>query len=374
MNAPAPATRPDQAPTPGQLPGPAPWSAPAPGYAQADPFARPRRPGARTYLVLGLVAAVIVGLCGAGYVTQSLMFGPEAAVNGYFDALADRDAKAALGYLVPQYASGDNVDRKLLSDAALKGKGYAPPSDVTIKRVEDIKIPEYGTPGGTKQKRAELSFTIGGRTYQTTLVLQRDEQTSYGLFHRWRVLGGLSTLTVDAPYGSPLMINGISSPSRTASDGSAPTRLAFPGRYPVALADNPLLEAEGTTVDVGPEGGRVTMDVRLKDSAQEEAQRQVKAYLDECAESTELEPQGCPFSVYSYGTVTDVKWTIEKYPPVIVDLASEGFVSVYTDSYEYGVAKVTGKYDGHTFSQEVTFQVSGTVSAFKDDIVFAPSN
>ncbi len=338
------------------------------------PFAAPRKPGARTYLVLALVAAVIVGLCGIGYVGQNVLFGPEAAVKGYFGALADRDAKAALGYLATGNAGDEYGNRKLLTDAVLKDKGYTPPADVTIKKIDEAKgYPSGDTNGDPPPRVADIDFRIGDQKYQTQLSLLREEKTSYGVFHEWRVVGGLSPLVVIAAAGAPVKVNGVATPVSSPNSETRDVPAAFLGRYSVALADNPLLEADGKTVDVSPKGGEVTLDVQLKDSAREATEEQVKAYLDECAESTDLEPQNCPFSAYSYSTITDVKWTIVEYPPIKVELQPEGLVVVYTDGYEYGTAKVTGKDAGHKFSQEITFQVSGTVSVFKGDIVFAPA-
>ncbi|MGH3655522.1 MAG: hypothetical protein ACRDUA_02590 [Micromonosporaceae bacterium] len=353
--------------------------------AQTGAFVAPRTPGARAYLTVGVVIALVVGLLGGLYVVQQTMYGPEAAVRGYFGALADRDAKAALSYLAgtvdrgPGEDSGPGEDGgpgedaptpSLLTDAALKGDGYQPPSDVEIK--------EIGTPDGLSAEAASnrfaeatVGFRLGEQAHTTKVILERREETTYGVFHEWRLSGGVSTLNVVATVGAPVEVNGVpirsDAPASEYGDGIP----AFPGRYAVTLAENPLLEAKPLTVDVGAADAKAALDIQLKDSAREEAEEQVTAYLDECAESTELDPEGCPFSSYSYDTVTDVKWTIDEYPSIVVELGQEGYVSVR--SLESGVASVTWKdSEGEKQDDETTFEVYGTVAASPSGVTFYP--
>ena len=67
----------------------------------------------------------------------------------------------------------------------------------------------------------------------------------------------------------------------------------------------------------------------------------VKSKLDECAASTDAEPQGCPFSYYTSNSsrYRNFKWTIDGYPKVTsVSLSDSSFNTDEGDvtaNYEY---------------------------------------
>jgi len=111
--------------------------------------------------------------------------------------------------------------------------------------------------------------------------------------------------------------------------------------------------------------------VRLRASARAEIESLVKAYVDDCAKRTELSPRGCPFSSYSFATVTDVKWAIAQYPTIAVELGRNGTVSVR--SQRSGRATVTGKTSGGTtYDGSDTFDIYGTATLTGGRITFQP--
>jgi hypothetical protein len=299
-------------------------------------------------------------LFGGLYMVQRFAFAPETTLSGYFDALSQHDGKSALSYLEEGITEGpsDN-DSGRLQIAPLQGSGYIPPSKLKVEAITETgRTTRRGgnPPDLSEYREAQIEYQLDGSPYKATLTLHRQKETTLGVFHRWRIVGGLSSISVAAPAGTPVVVNGQAVPAAQYGYVLA----AFVGRYTVAVGDNPLWTAPATTADVGlSHGAEVQLPVQLKASARSDIEAQVRAYLDECARSTELAPDGCPFSTYSFGTVTDVKWTIQRYPTLAIEQTQEGTLSISTR--QSGLASVTGKSSTNSpFSGSDTFYVSGT--------------
>lgn len=359
--------RPDQ--TPPEPPADPTQSPPVRSPGQ-PPFVAPLNPGVKAYLGIGLVAVLLAAMFGGGYAIQHAWYDPQAAVSGYFEALRARDAERALSYLrLERLEDGPHLDRSLLTDRILTGDRYTPPSRLRISRVSQSEE------SGQRLALAALSYRIGDTPYQTSLYLRRDEQTNFGVFHRWRIIGGLSLINLGSVAGAPVRLNGVALPSRPVErPGDARSLIVFPGRYTLGVADNPLVEARPREVTAGPEGVEVQLDVRIRASAVNAVRGKVRAYLDRCVRSTEVTPPNCPFQGHVYfGTVTDVDWSIVRYPEVAVQFNYEGQVTVRSTGY--GVAKLTGKWSdtGDSYSREHYFYLSGTATVVDGEVGFQPS-
>ncbi|WP_025616576.1 zinc ribbon domain-containing protein [Salinispora cortesiana] len=300
------------------MPAVDPATAPGPGTDPVDPpptvFAKVRSPNRWVYLFTGLgLAVLLTGITGL-YVVQSVFYTPERTVAEYFSALSERDFGAARSLLAEPSREGPN-DRGELPLIPLNAS-YRPPSAAEVTSIEELnEIELAGVPAGADSadwRSASVTYRVGSRTYREVLYLHRQEQKELGVLHGWLIYGGVNELTVPIwQDDARVLINGQAVPAR---DRYARARV-FPGVHEVRLADDLLFEAEPVVMEVGllePHEARLRPTV--SESARSEVESQVKAYLDECAASTDPSPEGCPFSWIALGPSRTVQWTIETYP------------------------------------------------------------
>ncbi|MEO3928836.1 zinc ribbon domain-containing protein [Micromonosporaceae bacterium B7E4] len=382
---------------------------PAPGHIPlADPgvdpdrvFLATRAPGPRRRGLRVIIAAVVGVLCAgvvALAVVRSVAFGPEPTIEAYFTALADRDAAAALRALnppdgdqpaEPEPPRGDGepgggepgdgtLTSPLLTDAVLTADGYQPPGEVRIEKLETVEreARNEAADGGDDLTVATVAYTAGGERFTATLVLEPAGRTA-GLFPRWRITdGALSTLRISADGTEQVLVNGVPVGWSDAGGDTGDRLSAFPGSYTVNLPDQPLLAATPVTAAVGGRGAEVTLATTVRESARGEVEQAVKAYVDRCAASTDLSPDGCPFSSYTFYTVTDVSWRIGTYPTIAVALSRDGEQVVVTNTRR-GTAEATGTARGFLsptqYRDSVSFAVTGTARVEDGKVVFQPT-
>jgi hypothetical protein len=306
--------------------------------------------------ILVALGLVVVGL----KVVDHRFFSPGRTVSSYFAALAARDAAAARDLLVPG-SSGD-ARAPLLQRAALKSGGYTPPSGARVEQID--------TDGDRATVR--VSFLLGGQRQTLDLPLQRDERTTAGLFHRWRVDGGVYELDVAADGVSAVEVAGA--PIELSEDAQSASLAAFPGAYRVSLPDQPLWTAAPVVAFAGGGSAPAVLEPTVKDSAKSAVDDQIRAYLDDCAESTVLSPPNCPFSAYTYDQVRNVHWKITKYPEYELTRDYDGQLEV--SGTTEGEAEATGtgvpSYGGgnYPYSDDNQFSVSGTVTLAGNEVTF----
>ncbi|MBW6432394.1 zinc ribbon domain-containing protein [Actinoplanes hulinensis] len=332
-----------------------------------------------------IVAAVVLGVLFLGVsavkAVQSVFFDPANTVEAYFSALADRDAAEVMNTLVPGAAG----EVSLLTSQVLGSSGYEPPIDVKVLEstmpeggAAPSEDPYYDTP--VEMATVRVEFRLGGERAEKIFYLRQDEATSAGIFQRWRIMNGVETLAVSAPGIDMVIVAGT---TLTPDPEQGWIGLgAYPGTYRVGLAEHPLWSADEVVTRVGgqpaPEGGGEVVAVlqpTLKESARSVVDERIRAYLDGCAKSTTTSPPGCPFSSYSWQEVRNARWTIDEYPQHIL-VEEGGSLRVRTE--EPGKASVTGtevpSWSGQTspYSDDVTFYLTGTVSAAGGQISFVP--
>ncbi|WP_433310727.1 M48 family metalloprotease [Micromonospora sp. CA-269861] len=315
----------------------------------------------RTWLLVGaLTLAACLGTSGLG-VAQWAFFRPQAAIDGYFSALADRDSDAALGYLSDQ---GGDTDTKLLAQL-LRGKGYQPPTDVEISSLE--RDGDSAT--------ATVAYRLGDARQTATLTLRREDETTAGLFHGWRLSGGPTPL--NASIADPgVRLNGVELP--VATEG-APLVL-LPGGYTATGPASALSETPSATVLVGPGATAATVQLApvLKPAAIEAVEARVRVWLDECAKQTVAAPPGCPFRYYgSSSSGQKVTWKILEYPKLAVELTGPASAQVSTPYETQGRVQVSGTttYFGTSspFTDDDAFTVAGVATADGDTVAFRPA-
>ncbi|MEU1589533.1 M48 family metalloprotease [Micromonospora sp. NPDC005710] len=315
--------------------------------------------GRRTLLLVGVLTLVAcLGTTGLG-VVQWAFFRPQAAVDGFFSALADRDSAAALGYLTDQ---GDDANRDLLAKL-VRGTGYQPPTDVEISTLE--------RDGDTAT--ATVAYRLGDARQTSILTLHRRDAATAGLFHGWRLSGGPTPL--NSSIADPgVRLNGVDLP--VATDG--PPLVLLPGGYTATGPSSALSETPSATVLVGPGETSAVLQLApvLKPSAIEAVEARVRAWLDECAKQTVAAPPGCPFRYYGSST-QKVTWKILEYPKLAVELTGPASAQVSTPYETQGKVQASGTttYFGTSspFKDEDGLTVAGVATADGDTVAFRPA-
>ncbi|WP_196222483.1 M48 family metalloprotease [Micromonospora sp. CP22] len=317
-----------------------------------------RRPAVIGGVVL-LSFCLISSLLG---IVQWSLFRPEAAVNGYFSALADRDVDDLAGWLSPEIEA--TVRNDTLLAELIKSTDYQPPKNVDIRDIE--RDDDLAT--------AKVSFDLGEIPVETEVMLRRDEDSTLGVFKGWHVLGGVFALTVAADQEG-LMINGVSVPTSPQEQ----TVRSVPGMYVVTAASNPLSEVAPQYLTVLPGYMSETLIQaipELKPAAHDTIQAQVRAYLDECARQTVAAPQGCPFRLSGYSSAENITWKIISYPEPQIEILGPTAARLSTPYEGQGQAEVSGTYESYfgkdEFTERRSITVTGVVTVTGDELTFQP--
>ncbi|SCF01641.1 M48 family metalloprotease [Micromonospora chokoriensis] len=314
----------------------------------------------RTWLLVGVLALVACAGTGGLGVVQWAFFRPQAAVEGFFSALADRDSEAALGHLTDQGAGTDTT----LLDRLLRGEGYQPPTDVEVSSLER---------DGDKAT-ATVAYRLADARQTATLTLERDKESTAGLFHGWRLTGG--PIALNSSIADPgVRLNGVELP--VATEG--PPLVLLPGVYTATGPSNALSETPTATVVADPGQSAATLQLTpvLKPAAVEAVDAQVRAWLDECAKQTVAAPPGCPFRYYG-GSAQKVTWKILEYPKLALELTGPASAQVTTPSETRGRVQVSGTttYFGTSspFTDDNALTVTGVATADGDAVTFRPAS
>jgi hypothetical protein len=317
-----------------------------------------RRPVSRRARVIAVVTvAVLLALLVVPVIVDRVFFTPEATVHGFFGALANRDAAAALR-AVDTAGTGDEP---LLRNAVLRSHDYVPPTDLRIERIDT----------GSDPVLAMVSFRVGERRLTASLGMTRERHKT---FNRWHI-EGLPQVAISAVGVTELSVNGVRMKTDAPTTPDAPRVLqvdALPGGYALQVPDNPVVQVVQQELYVG-DGGQATLQASVKPGAEAEVDTQVRAYIDHCAQSTDASPDGCPFSVFLLGTPTSLKWKITKYPRITVEMTPAG-PSVRTG--DEGSATATGVAKDFSttehFSESDTFSVEGPVDVSAGGVKWTP--
>ncbi|WP_328422711.1 hypothetical protein OG470_09265 [Micromonospora sp. NBC_00389] len=274
---------------------------------------------------------------------------PRDTIAAYFHALADRDADTARSLLSRDVAN--TAPMPLTSGAALRDPGYHPPGRLKITKLEvrgDVAT-------------VEGDYEVDGERRATLLTLIHEGGT--GEARPWRINSLPSLPPPTGEYGfEALLIAGTQMPSGSIE-------YVFHGSYLVTLPDHLIREVVApVTVRTGDrEAG--ALRVRMRESARQSVEAQVRTYLERCTASRELAPRGCPFSAYSPTPVRDVVWKIAQHPAIEIALGSTYSIEVTST---FGTATVTARDGSGVFTESSSFSVLGHATATTSKILFMP--
>jgi hypothetical protein len=312
-------------------------------------------------VLLLIIGAVVVNI------VNSSVYGPDATVRSYLSAIASGDASEANDLAAPGVAEEQAV---LLTDDVL---GEA------TEFITDAKITASRVRGD--QATVDVSYSLGGTVYDGYIELSKAGKQAL-FFDTWKID---SPLVGDLPVyiqnssteTNEAAVNGV-----TVAFGDEYSLPAYPAMYTVGAPGNDFFTAEEQSYAVAT-GTRanfdgVTLEVAPTEALTAAVQESVNAFLDDCAASTELDPEGCSLRLSWYTDFTSVDkvtYKIDEYPTVEVDengtyfTASEGSYTADVTGTTYDGSKdtlpfgldgewgITGKItiDGDTVTIEDTY-------------------
>lgn len=306
-----------------------------PPAAPAAPKGKPLTAKQKTGIIIGAVVVGVIAVLGIAYaVLNATVFSPQSVADRYVAALSSGDYEEANNIADPQL---DQDQRLLLTNKAAQTEN----ATITNARVTGI------TDSADGSKLVNVTYTISGEQVNDTFTMA-PAGSRFLIFRDWTVTTPLlKEITVSTDAATPgLTINGIEVGEENAVSGSFGSDLVFkvyPGTYRIAVTETDFITESGdgpTTVSTNGSTYAYT-SVEATDALVQAIQDELDAQLHACAASTEGEPEGCPFSMYTFSEdrYRNVTWSITESPEVdYIDLGSGEFMTSggeATATYEY---------------------------------------
>ena len=306
-----------------------------PPAAPAAPKGKPLTAKQKTGIIIGAVVVGVIAVLGIAYaVLNATVFSPQSVADRYVAALSSGDYEEANNIADPQL---DQDQRLLLTNKAAQTEN----ATITNARVTGI------TDSADGSKLVNVTYTISGEQVNDTFTMA-PAGSRFLIFRDWTVTTPLlKEITVSTDAATPgLTINGIEVGEENAVSGSFGSDLVFkvyPGTYRIAVTETEFITESGdgpATVSTNGSTYAYT-SVEATDALVQAIQDELDAQLQACAASTEGEPEGCPFSMYTFSEdrYRNVTWSITESPEVdYIDLGSGEFMTSggeATATYEY---------------------------------------
>lgn len=321
-------------PTPGMMPTsavPTPGIAPAvPGAPAAAATRKPMSPKTKMWLIIGgVVVGLIIVLSIVFSALNSSTFSASATAKQYIAAIESGDFNRANSIAKPQVK---NDQMKLLSNNAA-------PKDGRISNAQVIKEKANGN-----SKIVTVSYTLDGKEVTHDLkMIKRGSKAVF--FTDWGVAEPMTTtINITKPEAiSALEVNGVEVTEKNAKDAddNAWSFTVYPGTYNVSAGKSKYLTSKATQIIASGDestNSYASISVEATDALSDAIQQKVDEKLDACEKSTDFDPKGCPFSVYTYGDTKNVRnftWSISDYPEVEVDTDYGTFQTDYGTEVKY---------------------------------------
>jgi hypothetical protein len=309
-----------------------------------------------------VVVALVVGVPATLWIVGKVAYAPEEPVEDLVAAFNDRDYAR-----VAQLAG---CTARLCRAGAL-GEGYTPPAR--------MEVDEVARGGSTSPDSADVTvaYDLAGERRRSVVRVRRGSGV---LPQSWSIeSGAVGALEIVAPSVKTVRVAGLD--IVPAAGGREP---ALIGTYAVRVAgDDPLYE--GTPVDATVSGDlrsrpSTSVDVRttVKQSARDEVNTQVKAFLDGCAAQPQVKPRfadrPCPFSARQpVPFSSDFAWKLDPVPAfevVAPDKPRDGVV-LEVRTTTPGSARFRYTFDGASYEYDpVQVEVKGEVRVTDGRIQF----
>jgi hypothetical protein len=193
---------------------------------------------------------------------------PSAAVRGYLEAVAARDAERAIGYLETAPADKTFLTRKVLAASAKRAPLTA------------IDVPEVS---GDQTSWVTARYNVGKQAVTEDYSVTESDG-------RWKIVRGLTELNLgnrrDQPL--PLLINGVELTTDTAA--------LFPGHYSFTTSSKWVSYGSGATVVLTDPSNPISprLTPMLTPDAEAAFLSATKKALSSCLAQRKLAPPGCP--------------------------------------------------------------------------------
>ncbi|GIT78544.1 hypothetical protein LLS1_02130 [Leifsonia sp. LS1] len=318
----------------------------------------------RTLIVWsGIGLLLLVALFAAFGAVQRTYYSASGFVAGYMQTLAARDVAAALG--MPGAAP---------TSAALKQAGL--PSSASrellradlLPRIADIRVVSDRTRSSGVHD-VTVQATSDGHAVSATFAVEQSGSV-LGILPLWRF--ATTPLTVahitvahaqDFTIASHTVDPRAAAPDQPANAFSvAADYLMFaPGRYVLGHTSRYLDAAPAVVLAAPARTVETTVDAQPTQAFTDAVQKQLNAFLDQCATQQVLQPAGCPFGVEIDDRVQGAPaWTMATYPAVHLSAGA----TAWTMDQAVGVAHL---------SVTVQSLFDGTIDQRESDERFAVS-
>jgi hypothetical protein len=267
-------------------------------------------------------------LIGAGVLTVALVAtfvgiaisapGPEDVVEDYLDALQAGDTDAALE-IVGKPKVGNRLDF-VTTDAMADGWTV---DSVVVHNLRD----------NSREDEADVDVTISTKN-----------ETAQGRFHvverdgEWRIDTPFVKLDMTVVGLDTITLGGVTRKVQHTDPAGDVPLLLFPGAYRPDSTKSHVALSPGefiATPQPSEEYPRsYTPTIELTDDGAQQAQRAIDAFIDDCAEKTDILPAGCPFSaddvVGSWTEVKTLAWRVTTHPEAVFEPNGAGGFALIT--------------------------------------------
>lgn len=313
----------------------------------------------RTIITWAVVAAVVIGAFAITVgALNSTLYSSSGFVKSYLDALARKDAPAALELAGPGARS--TATRAMLDSSAM--------SD--LDQVEFVGESRFA--GGVQ--RVVFSYVAGGKPGQSSFDVQQTG-TVLGLFPSWSfATAPYSVLQLSVLNSRDFTANGVD--LSTPEQGTALPLVVFTPSAVAVAHESTFLTANPLLVTANQPGASViaALDVRANSAFVEAVQAKVDDELDSCTTQTVLLPTGCPFGQQISNRIASApEWSMSEYPEVSLIPGRDpgSWLMPVTDAAAHLTVDVQSLFDGTTsvFDEDVPFSVSYLVTFVGDDSI-----
>jgi hypothetical protein len=328
-----------------------------------------RREGMRRAVLGWSLAFVLLVAAFAGTVValNSTVYSAGGFVRSYLDALARHDGRAALE--LPGVTVPDAGSRALLNGVA-------------VGELDSLRM-LGDEPGADGTREIEFGYSADGVTGTTTFEV-RPTGARFLLFRTWEfAVSPVATLDVTVSHATTFTANGLAvDPAKEPRDldaaGGTPYLVFAPAVYAVGH-ESRYLAADPETVLVDTPGATVPAAVAPRPNAAfvEQVQKELDAFLEDCADQRVLQPAGCPFGQTIRDRIEgEPRWSIASPPtvalqPYSADPSDVAWLVPEATGAAHIDVEVRSLFDGSVtrLDQDVPFSVSYRVVPLADGTI-----